>query len=75
MSVSEKQKQYARAWDRENMRTISCRLRTEDAEYFKDYCKAHKTNPAAVLKKYIFECLEKYSEELEAEEKNHGKIK
>lgn len=75
MPVSEKQKQYARAWDRENMRTISCRLRTDDAEYFKEYCKAHKTNPAAVLKKHIFECLDKYSEELEAEDKKRRGIK
>lgn len=69
MPVSEKQKQYARAWDRENMRTLSCRLRTEDAEYFKEYCKAHNTNTAAVLKKYIFKCLEKYSEELEEQDR------
>ncbi len=35
MPVSEKQKQYARKWDKDNMRTIATRVRTEDAEDFK----------------------------------------
>lgn len=70
MPVSEKQKQYARAWDKENMRTLSCRVRTIDAEAFKEYCAAHDTNPAAVLKKCVFDCLEKYDGELRAEQKD-----
>lgn len=61
--VSEKQKQYARKWDKENMRSVSCRLRTEDAELFKEYCASRNTSPAAVLKTYIMGLLEKYSDE------------
>ena len=65
MPVSEKQKQFARAWDKENMRTVACRLRTDDAEAFKKYCTENGTNPAAVIKKYIMDCLEEYYREQE----------
>ena len=35
MPVSEKQKGYARKWDKDNMRTLGTRVRTQDAEDFK----------------------------------------
>ena len=41
--LSEKSKQSIRAWDRENMRTLSCRVRTDEAEVFKQYCTEHGT--------------------------------
>lgn len=63
--VSEKQKGYARKWDKENMRSISCRMRTEDAELFKEYCAFHNTTPGAVLKEYVWKLLEEYAEERE----------
>ena len=37
-------------WDRENMRTLSCRVRTEQAEVFKQYCTAHGTTAGELLK-------------------------
>ena len=40
-------------WDRENMRTLSCRVRTEQAEVFKQYCTAHGTTAGELLKKYV----------------------
>ena len=47
MSENAAQKESHRArnlkWDRENMRTLSCRVRTEQAEVFKQYCTAHGT--------------------------------
>lgn len=61
--VSEKQKQYSRKWDRENMRSVSCRLRTEEAELFKAYCAAHNTTPGAVLKNFVKGKLEEFSAE------------
>ena len=60
MPVSEKQKASIRAWDKANMRTISCRLRTETANEFKQYCADIGSNPAAVLKNYINSCLDEY---------------
>ena len=58
--VSEKQKQYSRKWDRDNMRSVSCRLRTEEAELFKAYCTAHNTTPGAVLKNFVKGKLEEF---------------
>lgn len=66
--VSEKQKSYARKWDKENMRSVSCRMRTEDAELFKEYCAAHNTTPGAILKEYVWKLLEEYGEEREKAE-------
>lgn len=64
MSLSEKSKQSIRAWDRENMRTLSCRVRTDEAEVFKQYCLAHETTAVEVLKKYVAKCIYEYGEEL-----------
>lgn len=64
MAVSERQKQLAQAWDRENMRTLSCRVRTDEAEVFKQYCAAHDTTPGNLLKKYVGKCIYEYGEEL-----------
>lgn len=61
--ITEKQKQMIRKWDRENMKTFSCRLRTDDANIFKEYCKSHNTTPGAVIKKYVTELIDQYCEE------------
>ncbi|MGN0603953.1 MAG: hypothetical protein ACI4I2_08245 [Oscillospiraceae bacterium] len=73
--VSEKQKGYARKWDKENMRSISCRMRTEDAELFKEYCAAHNTTPGAVLKEYVWKLLEEYGKEREKIEQANNQSK
>ncbi|MCH5194181.1 MAG: hypothetical protein J1F11_09485 [Oscillospiraceae bacterium] len=58
--VSEKKKLSNRKWDKDNMRSVSCRLRTEDAEQFKEYCKENGTTPAHFLKEYIIKTLAEY---------------
>lgn len=45
MPVSEKQKGYSRKWDKDNMRTLATRVRTDVAEDFKKYCE-EKVLPA-----------------------------
>ena len=40
------------------MRSISCRLRTEDAERFKKNCADNGTTPAQFLKQYILKTLD-----------------
>ncbi len=62
----EKIKPHIREWDRENMRTVSCRVRTYEAEIFKEYCAAHNTTPGNLLKSYVFKCIEDYGKELDA---------
>lgn len=61
MAVSEKRKERTQKWDKENMYAFSCRVRSNEAEVFKEYCTANGTTPYAVLKKYILRCNEKYN--------------
>ncbi|MCM1327962.1 MAG: hypothetical protein NC253_00840 [Ruminococcus sp.] len=73
MPLSEKAKQSIRAWDRENMRTLSCRVRTYEAEVFKEYCAAHDTTAGELLKKYVGKCIYEYGEELRKAEQEGEK--
>lgn len=68
MPLSEKSKQCIRAWDRENMRTLSCRVRKDEAEVFKQYCADHGTTAGELLKKYVGKCIYEYGEELQKAE-------
>ena len=45
-------------WDKENMRTVSCRLRKEEAERFKQYAQYMGTTSHALLSEYVRKCLE-----------------
>ena len=69
MEITENQLKAKREWDRTNLKTISCRIRRDQAEHFLAYCKEHNTSPNRILKKYVFDCIKKYGEELEAQEK------
>lgn len=69
--VSEKQKQYARKWDKENMRTLCCRVRTEESEDFKEWCSINNTTPGAYLKKIVTEQLDEYYKYLEKQEQKN----
>lgn len=60
-------------WDRENMRTLSCRVRTEQAEVFKQYCTVHGTTAGELLKKYVGKCIYEYGEELRKAEQEGEK--
>lgn len=60
-------------WDRENMCTLSCRVRTEQAEVFKQYCTAHGTTAGELLKKYVGKCIYEYGEELRKAEQEREK--
>jgi len=60
MPISEKRKASIKAWDTQNMRGISCRVRKHEAEIFKEYCIANGKNPGCVLKEYVLNCNEKY---------------
>lgn len=73
MQSSERARQSRLAWDRENMRTLSCRVRTEEAEIFKQYCAAHETTAGELLKKYVGKCIYEYGEELRKSEQESKK--
>ena len=69
MGTTENQLKARREWDRTNLKTFSCRIKRDYAEYFLAYCKLHNTSPNQILKKCVFDCIKKYGEELEAQEK------
>lgn len=73
MQSSERARQSRLAWDRENMRTLSCRVRTDEAEIFKQYCTAHETTAGELLKKYVGKCIYEYGEELRKAEQEGKK--
>ena len=45
-------------WDRENMRSLTCRMRKEEADIFKDWCAQHNTTPGRVLKEFVLEIID-----------------
>ena len=59
MSVSEAQKKANRQWDKENMITLGCKVKREQAEKFKKYAADNGKTANALLKDCV---LEKISE-------------
>lgn len=57
-SVSEAQKKARNKWDKENMAVIACKVTKAKAEKFKEYAAKKNTNPNALIREYIDECLE-----------------
>ena len=57
--LSEKKKLSNRKWDKENMKTVSCRLKIKDADLFKKYCSEIGLTPAQYLKRHIMDIIEK----------------
>ena len=73
MPVSEKQKGYSRKWDKDNMRTLATRVRTDVAEDFKKYCEEKGTSCTSEVKRLIEAALEERYKELEEREKQDKK--
>jgi hypothetical protein len=54
MTVNSKKAQ----WEKENLRTVSCRLRTEEAERFRLYAEYLGTSVHGLLAEYVRKCLD-----------------
>ncbi|MBQ5311996.1 MAG: hypothetical protein ILP19_08165 [Oscillospiraceae bacterium] len=50
-------------WDRENMRSLTCRLRTDQADIFKQYCAENNTTPGRILKEYVLGIIGEYKKD------------
>ena len=59
MATSEARKKANRKWDAENMATIACRLKKEQAERFKQIAAEQGMTANQMLKKFIVEQIEK----------------
>lgn len=55
----ESQKKARNKWDKENMANLSCKVKKEQAERFKEYAAYTGTTANALLKKFVLETIEK----------------
>ena len=65
---------YARKWDKDNMRTIATRVRSNIADDFKKYCEEKGTSCTSEVKRLIEAALEEwYKEKAEREKQDKSK--
>ena len=57
MAPRESQKKASLKWDKENMTTLGCKVKKEDAVMFKTYCSEHGKTSNTVLKEYVDWCI------------------
>lgn len=55
MSYTARKRETNRAWDAENMGTISCRVRREVADQMRQFAQMEGTNPAALLRAFVLD--------------------
>lgn len=57
MSPTEAQKRASAKYQRENIASIACRVKKEQAEKFKSYCMERGKTSNAVLRDFVLECI------------------
>lgn len=62
MAISEKKKLSNARWDKENMATLGCRVKKEQAAAFKEYAKAHGKTANTMLKDFVLLCIDPTTE-------------
>ena len=58
MAVTESRKKANAKWDAENMTTLGCRVKKDQAERVKAYCAEIGKTSNAVLRDYVLDCIE-----------------
>ena len=57
MSPTEAQRRASAKYQRENIASLACRVKKEQAEKFKAYCTGKGQTPNAVLRDYVLDCI------------------
>lgn len=57
MALSESRKRANAKWDGENMATLGCKVKKDQAEAFKAYCADQGKTANNVLKEYVLDCI------------------
>ena len=57
MAVAESRKRANVKWDAENMTTLGCRVKKEQADRFKAYCSEIGKTSNTVLRDYVLDCI------------------
>lgn len=60
MAPTEAQKRASAKYQRENIASLACRVKKEQAEKFKAYCAAIGKTSNAVLRSYVLDCIEQH---------------
>lgn len=58
MAPSEAQKKASAKYQKENIASLACRVKKEQAEKFKAYCESIGKTSNAVLRDYVLKCIE-----------------
>lgn len=57
MAISEAQKKASAKYQKQNISSLACRVRKEQADKFKEYCEAHDKTSNAVLREFVLSCI------------------
>ncbi|WP_286147126.1 hypothetical protein [Neopoerus faecalis] len=57
MAATEAQKRASAKYQRENISSLACRVKKEQADKFKEYCSSKGKTSNAVLRNYVLECI------------------
>lgn len=57
MAITESRKRANAKWDKENMTTLGCKIKKEQAIAFKAYCERQGSTSNTILKEFVLECI------------------
>lgn len=57
MAIAESRKRANAKWDKENMTTLGCKIKRDQASAFKSYCETQGSTSNTVLKDFVLECI------------------
>lgn len=58
MAPSDAQKKASAKYQKENIASLACRVKKDQAEQFKQYCSEKGKTTNAVLREYVLQCIE-----------------
>ncbi len=62
MATTVAQKRASAKYQKENIASLACRVKKEQAEKFKTYCMGKGKTSNAVLREYVLDCIDKAME-------------
>lgn len=68
MAPSDAQKRAAAKYQRENIASLACRVKKDQADKFKAYCTNIGKTSNAVLREYVLECIAEKETEIDQTE-------
>lgn len=62
MAISDAQRKASAKYQKENIASLACRVKKEQAERFKAYCEEKGKTSNAVLREYVLSCIDEKAE-------------